>query len=157
MEHDDERQPDTETAAMSKEDPERTRLGAHLAGTEEPGADAADRPGDRSSFAEEPDRASAAVWSGEPGGTVPGTYTGEEADVTGRAEYADRPEPPADRPLYEDEPYRADRPGGGGAPLFADEEDRLDRPLPHEEPGVDRAPYERAADDAKRPRPADEG
>ncbi|HEX8132588.1 MAG TPA: hypothetical protein VF880_04055 [Actinomycetes bacterium] len=156
MEHDDERRPDTETAAMSKEDPERTRLGAHLADTEEPDAEVADRPGDRSSFAEEPDRASAAVWSGEPGGTVPSTYTGEEADVTGRPEYADQSEPPADRPLYEDEPYRADRPGGG-SPLFADEEDRLDQPLPHEEPGVDRAPYERAADDAKRPRPADEG
>jgi hypothetical protein len=153
MDHDDERQPDSGPVSMSKEDPERTRLGAHLEDVDEPGAEVADRPGDRSSLADEPDRASAAVWSGEPGGTVPGTYTGEEADVTGRAEYADRPEPPPDR----DEPYRADRPGGGGAPLFADEEDRLDRPLPHEEPGVERAPYERAADDAKRPRPADEG
>jgi hypothetical protein len=157
MEHDDERRPDTETVGMSKEDPRRTRLGAHLEDAEETTADAADRPGDRSSLAEEPDRASAAVWSGGPGGSVPGTYTGEEADVTGRAEYADRPEPPVDRPLYEDEPQRGDRPGGGGSPLFADEEDRLDRPFPHEEPGVDRAPYERAADDAKRPRPADEG
>jgi hypothetical protein len=80
MEHDDERQPDTGTAAMSEEDPERTRLGAHLE-------------------------------EGE------ATYTGEEDEVTGRAEHADRPEP--DR----DEPYRADRPGGGGSPLFADEED----------------------------------
>jgi hypothetical protein len=138
MEHDDERRPDTEPVGMSKEDPQRTRLGTHLEDVEETADDAADRPGDRSSLAEEPDRASAAVWSGEPGGTVPGTYTGEEADVTDRAEYADRP-------------------GGGGSPLFADEEDRLDRPLPDEEPGVDRAPYERAADDAKRPRPADEG
>jgi hypothetical protein len=129
MEHDDERRPDTGSAAMSKEDPERTRLGAHLEGTEEPGADAADRPGDRASLAEEPDRASAAVWSGGPGGTVPGTYTGEEADVTGRVEHADRPEPAPDQ----DEPQRGDRPGGGGSPLFADEEDRRDRP--HEEPG----------------------
>lgn len=156
MEHDDERRPDTETVGMSKEDPQRTHLGAHLEDVEGTAADAAGRPGDRSSLAEEPDRASAAVWSGEPGGTVPEAYTGEEADVTGRAEFADRPEPPVDRPLYEDEPQRGDRPGGGGS-LFADEEDRLDRPLPHEEPGVDRAPYERAADDTKRPRPADEG
>jgi hypothetical protein len=125
MDHDDERQPGTDTAAMSKEDPQRTRLGAHLEGE-------------------------------ETGGTAPETYTGEEADVTGRPEYADRPEPPVDRPLYEDEPQRGDRPGGGGPPLFADEEDRLDRPLPHDEPGVERAPYERAADEAKRPRPSPE-
>jgi hypothetical protein len=125
MEHDDERRPDTGPVGMSKEDPERTRLGAHLEEVDEPGADMADRPGDRSSLADEPDRASAAVWSGEPGGTVPGTYAGEEADVTGGAEYAD----PPDR----DEPYRADRRGGGGAPLFADEEDRLDRPRPADE------------------------
>lgn len=157
MEDYDERRPDTGTAAMSGEDLERTGLGADLSGTEEAGADEEDRPGDRSSLAEEPDRASAAVWSGEPGGTVPETYTGEEADLTGRPDYADRPEPPVDRPLYQDEPQRGDRPGGGGSPLFADEEDRLDRPLPHEEPGVERAPYEREADDAKRPRPADEG
>lgn len=44
MEHDDER-PDTGTVGMSKEDPERTRLGAHLEGTEEIGAEVADRPG----------------------------------------------------------------------------------------------------------------
>jgi hypothetical protein len=83
MEHNDERQPDTGTAAMSKEDPERTRLGAHLEDTD---ADATDRPveveearpGDRASLADEPDRASAAVWSGEPGGTVPETYADEE-------------------------------------------------------------------------------
>jgi hypothetical protein len=90
MEHDDARRPDTGTAAMSEEDPERTRLGAHLE-------------------------------EGE------ATYTGEEDEVTGR-EHADRPEPP-DR----EEPYRADRPGGGGSPLFADEEDRLDRPPPADE------------------------
>jgi hypothetical protein len=91
MDHDDERRPDTGTAAMSEEDPERTRLGAHLEDAE-------------------------------------ATYTGEEDEVTGRAEHAERPEPP-DR----DEPYRADRPGGGGSPLFADEEDRLDRPPPADE------------------------
>jgi hypothetical protein len=91
MEHDDERRPDTGTAAMSEEDPERTRLGAHL---------------------EDPET----------------TYTGEEEEVTGRAEGTDRPEPPDP-----DEPYRADRPGGGGSPLFADEEDRLDRPPPADE------------------------
>jgi hypothetical protein len=128
MEHDEEPRPDTGTAAMSEEDPERTRLGAHLEGTEELGADAADRPGDRASLADEPDRASAAVWSGDPGGTVPETYTGEEAEVTGRAEHPTRPEP-TDR----DEPDRADRPGGGGSALFADEEDRLDRPPPADE------------------------
>jgi hypothetical protein len=97
MDHDDERRHDAGTAAMSKEDPERTHLGERL--------DADDTAGD----------------AAEEG--VPGTYAGEEADVTGRPRDAERPEAPVDRPRYQDEPARADRPGGGGAPLFADDEE----------------------------------
>jgi hypothetical protein len=95
MDRDDERT-DTGTAAMSEDDPERTHLGGHLEGVEE--ADAAEED-------------------------VPSTYAGEEADATGRPRDADRPQAPVDRPRYQDEPARADRPGGGGAPLFADDEE----------------------------------
>jgi hypothetical protein len=95
MERDDEPQ---RAAAMSKEDPERTRLGAHLDDADDTAADTAEEGGRR-------------------------TYAGEEADVTGRPQDAEGPEPPVDRPRYQDEPARADRPGGGGAPLFADDEE----------------------------------
>jgi hypothetical protein len=65
----------------------------------------------------------------QPGQDIPETYTGEEADVAGRPEYADRAEG-GDQPLYQEEPQRLDRPGGGGS-LFTDEEpERLDRPGP---------------------------
>jgi hypothetical protein len=80
---------------------------------------------------------------------VPATYLGEEADVTGRPEYADRVEG-GDQPLYQEEPQRADRPGGGGS-LFTDEEpERLDRPGP-QEPGVQEGVYDQEADRARRP------
>ena len=80
---------------------------------------------------------------------VPATYLGEEADVTGRPEYADRVEG-GDQPLYQEEPQRADRPGGGGS-LFTDEEpERLDRPGP-QEPGVQKGIYDQEADRARRP------
>jgi hypothetical protein len=101
MDHDE---PDTGTAAMSDEDPERTHLGAHV----EDADDVAD-------VAEE---------------GVPGTYSGEEAAVTGRPPDTDRPEPPVDRPRHQDEPTRVDRPGGGGAPLFADDEETDTRERP---------------------------
>lgn len=103
MERDDEPR---RAAAMSDEDPERTHLGERLA--DDTAADAAEEE------------------------EVPGTYAGEEADATGRPQDAARPEPPVDRPRHQDEPARGDRPGGGGAPLFADDEeaDLRERPRP---------------------------
>ena len=81
--------------------------------------------------------------------TAPATYTGEETDVAGRPEYADRIEG-GDQPLYQEEPQRLDRPGGGGS-LFTDEEpERLDRPGP-QEPGVQEGVYDQEADRARRP------
>jgi len=86
-------------------------------------------------------------------GDLPETYTGEEADVAGRPEYADRGEGGA-QPLYQEEPQRMDRPGGGGS-LFTDEEpERLDRPGP-QEPGVQEGIYDQEADEARRQRPSD--
>jgi hypothetical protein len=86
---------------------------------------------------------------------APPTYTGEEADVTGRPEYADRSEG-GDQALYQEEPQRMDRPGGGGS-LFTDEEpERLDRPGP-QEPGVQEGVYDQEADRARRQRPSDGG
>ena len=87
---------------------------------------------------------------GEPGSDVPATYTGEEADVSGRPEYADRAEGGGDQDLYQQEPQRADRAGGGGS-LFTDEEpERLDRPGP-QEPGVQEGVFDQEADRARRP------
>jgi hypothetical protein len=82
-------------------------------------------------------------------GDAPATYTGEEADVTGRPEYAERTEG-GDQPLYQEETQRMDRPGGGGS-LFTDEEpERLDRPGP-QEPGVQDGVFDQEADQARRP------
>jgi hypothetical protein len=84
---------------------------------------------------------------------APATYTGEEADVTDRPEYADRSEG-GDQALYQEEPQRMDRPGGGGS-LFTDEEpERLDRPGP-QEPGVQEGVYDQEADKTRRQRPSD--
>jgi hypothetical protein len=84
----------------------------------------------------------------------PATYTGEEEDVTGRPEYADRAEGGGDQDLYQQEAQRADRPGGGGS-LFTDEEpERLDRPGP-QEPGVQEGVFDQEADQARRQRPSD--
>jgi hypothetical protein len=107
-----------------------------------------------------------AGYEGEPGGAgmagyqeaagqdVPATYTGEEADVTGRPEYADRAEGGGDQDLYQQEAQRADRPGGGGS-LFTDEApESLDRPGP-QEPGVDDGVYDQESDQARRQRPSD--
>jgi hypothetical protein len=108
--------------------------------------------------------AESAGYEGEPGGTgmagyqepgrdVPASYTGEEADVTGRPEYADRTEG-GEQALYQEEPQRLDRSGGGGS-LFTDEEpERLDRPGP-QEPGVEQGVYDQEADQARRERPTD--
>jgi hypothetical protein len=101
----------------------------------------------------EPGGAGMAGYQGEPGRDLPATYTGEEADVTGRPEFADRTEQLGDRPLYEEEPPRADRPGGARS-LLGDEEDRLDRPGPQGEPGVDQSVYDQEADQARRERPS---
>ena len=110
-------------------------------------------PTDRSAFADEPADRGLATGDVEAGRDAPTTYTGEEADVVGRPEYADRAEG-SDQPLYQEEPQRADRPGGGGS-LFTDEvTDRVDRPGP-QEPGVDESVYDQEADQARRQRPSD--
>jgi hypothetical protein len=108
----------------------------------------------RAGYEGEPGGAGLAGAPGEPGVDAPATYTGEEADVAGRPEYADRTERLGDQPLYEQEPQRMDRPGGG-ASLFGDEEDRLDRPGPQGEPGVDQSVYDQEADRARRERPSE--
>jgi hypothetical protein len=89
-----------------------------------------------------------------PGSDVPATYTGEEADVTGRPEFADRAEGGGDQDLYQQEPQRVDRPGGGGSLFTDDEPERLDRPGP-QEPGVQEGIYDQEADQARRQRPSD--
>ena len=97
----------------------------------------------------EPGGAGMAGYGEQPGQDVPATYTGEEAEVTGRPEYADRVDG-GDQPLYQDEPQRMDRPGGGGS-LFTDEEpERLDRPGP-QEPGVQEGVFDQEADRTRRP------
>jgi hypothetical protein len=87
----------------------------------------------------------------EPGyvGDAPATYTGEEADVTGRPEYAERTEG-GDQPLYQEETQRMDRPGGGGSLFTEEEPERLDRPGP-QEPGVQDGVYDQEDDRARRP------
>jgi hypothetical protein len=85
----------------------------------------------------------------EPGQDAPATYMGEEAEVTGRPEYAEQTEG-GDQPLYQEETQRMDRPGGGGS-LFTDEEpERLDRPGP-QEPGVQDGVFDQESDQARRP------
>ena len=127
---------------------------------------------DRSVVADDPARfgtgdamAAPGGYEGEPGGAgtagyqgasdpdTPATYTGEETDVTGRPEYAERTEG-GDQALYQQEPQRMDRPGGGGS-LFTDEEpERLDRPGP-QEPGIQEGVYDQEAERARRDRPPD--
>jgi hypothetical protein len=160
-----------DTVAMSEGDPMRTRLGSHVEGAgvigydvaaaEEGGAavqetPAEDRPGyepERSGYGSEGLAAEPVVDQGAYEGDLPDAYTGEEADVAGRPEYADRAEG-GDQPLYQEEPQRLDRPGGGGS-LFTDEEpERLDRPGP-QEPGVQEGLYDQEADEARRQRPSD--
>jgi hypothetical protein len=84
---------------------------------------------------------------GEAGRPDPATYTGEETDVAGRAEYADRGEP-GGTPVYGDEPARIDRAGGGERSIFG----TTDEPAEDSAAGVDRNVYEEGADQAKRPR-----
>ena len=96
-----------------------------------------------------------AGYQGEPGSDdLPATYTGEEADVTGRPEYADRAEGGGDQDLYQQEAQRADRPGGGGSLFSDDAPERLDRPGP-QEPGVQEGVYDQDADEARQQRPSD--
>ena len=95
-----------------------------------------------------------AGYQGAPGSDAPATYTGEEADVSGRPEYADRAEGGGDQDLYQQEPQRADRPGGGGSLFTDDEPERLDRPGP-QEPGVQEGIYDQEADEARGQRPGD--
>jgi hypothetical protein len=160
------------TVAMSEGDPMRTRLGSHVEGAgvigydvaaSEEGAtedvrpsggsvfDEGPLPDDRSAFATEDP---AAFGAGDARSDAPATYTGEEEDVTGRPEFADRAEG-GDQPLYQEETQRLDRPGGGGS-LFTDEEpERLDRPGP-QEPGVQEGIYDQEADQARQQRPSDD-
>jgi hypothetical protein len=145
------------TVAMSEGDPMATRLGSHIEGagaigydvaTAEEGATQETPADDRPGYA--PERPA----GGEPVEDVgsvdrAATYTGEEAEATGRPEYADRVEG-GDQPLDQEEPQRMDRPGGGGS-LFTDEEpERLDRPGP-QEPGLQEGVYDQEADRARRP------
>ena len=116
------------TVAMSEGDPMATRLGSHIEGAGAIGYDVA---------------------TAEEGAT-------QETPADDRPGYA--PERPAggepveggDQPLYQEEPQRMDRPGGGGS-LFTDEEpERLDRPGP-QEPGLQEGVYDQEADRARRP------
>jgi hypothetical protein len=108
---------------------------------------------DQGAYASEPGEAGMGDYQQQPGPDVPEAYTGEEADVAGRPEYADRAEG-GDQALYQEEPQRLDRPGGGGS-LFTDEEpERLDRPGP-QEPGVQEGVFDHEADEARRQRPSD--
>jgi hypothetical protein len=130
--------------------------------TPDPGrsAFATEDTGAAAGYEQSPGAAGAAGYEGEPGGAgmagseqepgdVPATYTGEEADVSGRPEYAERTEG-GEQPLYQEETQRMDRPGGGGS-LFTDEEpERLDRPGP-QEPGVQEGIYDQESDQARRP------
>ena len=158
------------TVAMSEGDPMATRLGSHVEGAGVIGYDVAaaeegatqetppdDRPGyepERSGSGSEGLAAEPVVDQGAYEGDLPETYTGEEPDVAGRPEYAERGEGGA-QPLYQEEPQRMDRPGGGGS-LFTDEEpERLDRPGP-QEPGVQEGIFDQEADEARRQRPSDE-
>jgi hypothetical protein len=168
-------QPQT-TVAMSEGDPMATRLGSHVEGAGAIGYDVAgaeegttqdtpaearpgyepERPaGDATAgYESEPGGAGMAGYREEPGSDVPATYTGEEADVTSRPEFADQAEGGGDQALYQEEPQRMDRPGGGGS-LFTDEEpERLDRPGP-QEPGVQEGIYDQEADRAREQRPSD--
>ena len=79
----------------------------------------------------------------------------EELAQHARAMYhADRAEGGGDQDLYQQEPQRADRAGGGGS-LFSDEApESLDRPGP-QEPGVQDAVYDQESDQARRQRPSD--
>jgi hypothetical protein len=145
------------TVAMSEGDPMATRLGSHVEGTgaigydvvaAEEGATQETPADDRPGYAPEGSAGGKPV---EDVGSVDraAIYMGEEAEVTGRPEYADRVEG-GDQPLYQEEPQRADRPGGGGS-LFTDEEpERLDRPGP-QEPGLQEGVYDQEADRARRP------
>jgi hypothetical protein len=149
------------TVAMSEGDPMATRLGSHIEGAgaigydvaaAEEGATQETPPEDRPGYEPERPAGDHAVATAGTAGyreDAPAAYTGEEAEVTGRPEYADRVGG-GDQPLYQEEPYRADRPGGGGS-LFTDEEpERLERPGP-QEPGVQEGVYDQEADRARRP------
>lgn len=156
------------TVAMSEGDPMRTRLGSHVEGAGVIGYDvtAAEEGSGAAVFEHDPGLAAEPVvdqgaYEGEPGGAgmagsveepgqdLPATYTGEEAEVSGRPEYAERTEG-GDQPLYQEETQRMDRPGGGGS-LFTDEEpERLDRPGP-QEPGLQDGVYDQESDQARRP------
>ena len=117
-------------------------------------------PADRPAYAAEADDRAASATAADPtrgyqgeapdatlgraGEPDPATYTGEEADVAGRPEYADKPEP-GGTPVYGDEPARIDRPGGEGS-IFGG----AGPPGEPDAAGVDRTVDEQEAERAKR-------
>jgi hypothetical protein len=171
----DERDPGLATEPVVDQGSYVREPGSAGLGATGPGVAASERvddagPSDRSAFADEPiipdrpafedagaaDRSTVADDPARFGAgdamAGPATYTGEEADVTGRPEYADRAEG-GDRPLYQEEPQRGDRPGGGGSLFTDDTPERLDRPGP-QEPGVQEGVYDQEADRAREQRPS---
>ena len=141
-----------ETAADDRPGYETERTAADPSGAgafeHDPGL-AAEPVVDQGAYEREPGGAGMAGSVEEPEGDVPATYRGEEAEVSGRPEYAERTEG-GDQPLYQEETQRMDRPGGGGS-LFTDEEpERLDRPSP-QEPGVQDGVFDQESDQARRP------
>ena len=111
-------------------EPERTGADEPLA-TAPAAAATAPAASERVEDAGSADRFATTGYREEPGREVPATYTGEEAEVTGRPEYADRVE-------------------AGGQALDQEEPQRLDRPGP-QEPGVQQGVYDQEADRARRP------
>jgi hypothetical protein len=142
------------TVAMSEGDPMRTRLGSHVEGAGTIGYDVtaaeegatqevptADRPG------HEPERPLGEATVPPATATAPGVAAGDRVDDAGSS----------DRSVVADQPTLAGyegEPGGAGS-LFADEEDRLDRPGPQGEPGADQGVYDQEADRARRGRPSE--
>jgi hypothetical protein len=151
------------TVAMSEGDPMRTRIGSHIEGAGVIGHDVAAAeegptqqtpPEDRPGY-EPGERTGGSPVVGEPA-TTPTAFEREPGPAGSSVEDAgpaDRSAFVDDRPLFEQEPQRADRPGGGGS-LLGDEEDRLDRPGPQGEPGIDQGVYDQEADQARGQRPS---
>jgi hypothetical protein len=134
-----------DTVAMSEDAPMSTRLGSHVEGAGTIGYDVAAAeagttrqvpPDDRPGYEGEPA-------AHDPG---PGLGVGDRVDDAGSA----------DRSVVAGEPTLAGYEGEpGGAGLPGDEEDRLDRPGPRGEPGVDQEVFDQEADQARRERPSE--
>jgi hypothetical protein len=142
------------TVAMSEGDPMRTRLGSHVEGAGAIGYDVT--AAEEGTTQQTPDE--------ERPGYEPERPHGETAYGGGPGDRLDDAGSP-DRSVVSDEPtvvvYEAEttvvdyqaQPGGAG--LFGDEEDRLDRPGPQGEPGVDQGVFDQEADRARREHPSE--